>query len=79
MRASTLPVWTFHGTQDRSVPIAETQRVVDILKNGGSRDVRFTAYEGAGHVAAWEKAYEDPQLWKWLFSQRATAAGRSRE
>jgi len=78
-RASTLPVWTFHGTQDRSVPIAETQRVVDILKNGGSRDVRFTAYEGAGHVAAWEKAYEDPQLWKWLFSQRATAAGRSRE
>ena len=76
-RARKLPVWTFHGTEDRSVPIKETEMLVGILKQAGSSDVRFTAYEGAGHVQAWEKAYEDPQVWKWLFAKRSgRPAGR---
>ncbi|MEE2686330.1 MAG: prolyl oligopeptidase family serine peptidase [Planctomycetota bacterium] len=74
-RARRLPVWAFHGTEDRSVPIRETEMLVGILKQAGSSDVRFTAYEGAGHVQAWEKAYEDPQVWKWLFATRAGRQG----
>ena len=69
--ARNLPVWTFHGTRDGSVPIKETEMLVHILKQAGSRDVRFTAYEGAGHVQAWEKAYENPEVWEWLFSKRS--------
>ena len=68
--AKGLPLWTFHGTQDRSVPIKETEMLVQILKDAGSTHVRFTPYLGAGHVAAWEKAYENPEVWKWLFSKR---------
>lgn len=35
--------------------------------------VKFTRYEGAGHVEAWEKAYDDPKVWKWLFEQHRPA------
>ena len=69
-RAKDLPIWTFHGTKDDSVPIVETQMLVDVLKDAGSSKVKFTAYDGAGHVEAWERAYEDPKVWQWLFSQR---------
>ncbi|NQU21504.1 MAG: prolyl oligopeptidase family serine peptidase [Candidatus Nealsonbacteria bacterium] len=75
-RAKDLPVWTFHGTKDDSVPIVETEMLVKILQDAGSKQVKFTAYDGAGHVQAWEKAYENPEVWKWLFSQRSAPSRR---
>ena len=72
-RATALPVWTFHGTRDRSVPIGETEQLVGILKDAGSEQVRFTRYADAGHVAGWRKTYQNPAVWKWLFSQRSPA------
>ncbi len=66
--ASKLPIWTFHGTDDGAVPILESERLVDLLKQSGSK-VQFTIYEGAGHVEAWKNAYADPNVWNWLFSQ----------
>lgn len=74
-KAAGLPVWTFHGTRDGSVPLAETEALVKILKNAGSRETRFTFYEGAGHVEAWERAYDDPETWRWLFSNGVKDAG----
>ena len=71
-RARKLPVWTFHGSRDGSVPIGETQLLVRSLKAAGSDQVRFTVYPRAGHVEAWQRAYRDPKVWKWLFAQRAT-------
>jgi poly(3-hydroxybutyrate) depolymerase len=68
-RAKALPVWTFHGDSDRSVPILETRMLVRILKDAGSRSIRFTACPNTGHVGAWRKAYGDPEVWEWLFSQ----------
>jgi predicted peptidase len=70
-RANKLPVWTFHGTKDGSVPIEETEMLVDVLKNAGSEVVKMTTYEGVGHVEAWERAYDNEETWKWLFSQRS--------
>lgn len=69
-RAKQLPIWTFHGTEDTGVPIVETERLVELLRKAGSKTIRFTVYEGAGHIAAWENAYGDPDVWKWLFAQR---------
>ncbi|MEE3373062.1 MAG: dienelactone hydrolase family protein [Planctomycetota bacterium] len=70
-RARKLPVWTFHGSQDGSVPIGETQLLVRSLKAAGADRVRFTVYPRAGHVEAWQRAYRDPKVWEWLFAQRA--------
>jgi predicted esterase len=72
-RANDLPIWTFHGTADQSVPILETGRLVDLLKKSGSR-VQFTIYDDAGHVESWQKAYGNAEVWKWLFSQSKVKA-----
>ena len=69
LQAKNLPLWTFHGQQDESVPLAETKRLVDSLTEAGSQ-VKFTVYPQAGHQEAWQKAYHDPTVWKWLFAQQ---------
>lgn len=69
-----LPVWAFHGDADRVVPVNETLEVCAFLKRAGG-DVRWTIFEGVGHVS-WPKAYEDPELWEWLFAQKRSARGR---
>lgn len=69
-RAKDLPIWAFHGAKDGSVPIKETEMLVESLKAAGATKVKFTAYKDAGHVAAWQRAYNDPELWKWLFAQK---------
>lgn len=68
-KANFLPIWAFHGTEDRSVPVVETETLIRSLRDAGNKHLKFTAYAGAGHVAAWEKAYDNPDTWKWLFSQ----------
>lgn len=69
MAAKRTPVWTFHGTDDGSVPIVESEMMVELLKQGGNTSARLTTFPGVGHVGAWERAYDDPKVWKWLFSQ----------
>lgn len=70
-RARDLPIWTFHGTNDESVPLIETELLVAILRKAGSKSVTFTVLDGAGHSETWDRAYENPELWDWLFSQSA--------
>jgi predicted peptidase len=68
-KASGLPIWTFHGAKDSSVPVMETEMLVKLLEDAGSEKVRFTVYDDAGHVEAWKRAYGDPKTWQWLFAQ----------
>jgi predicted peptidase len=63
-----LPVWVFHGTADKNVPIACSRRMVDALKRIGNRKVHFTVYEEAGHDV-WDRAYGTPEMIEWLFQQ----------
>ena len=59
-----IPIWVFHGAQDTTVPLSESQRMVDALKACGS-DVRFTIYFQAGHDA-WTQTYESQELYNWF-------------
>ena len=68
-KVTSTPIWTFHGSHDKSVPLIETQQLVQTLRAAGNQNCKFTVYQGAGHVAAWEKAYSNPDTWKWLFAQ----------
>jgi len=69
-KARDLPIWAFHGTKDHSVPIKETEMLIGLLREAGSTQVRFTSYPGTGHVAAWQKAYNNPKVWAWLFTKK---------
>ncbi|MCK5175736.1 MAG: prolyl oligopeptidase family serine peptidase [Planctomycetes bacterium] len=63
-----VPVWAFHGAKDSTVPLRESQDMVDRLKKCGG-DVKLTIYPEAGHDS-WTETYDNPQLYKWLLSYR---------
>jgi predicted peptidase len=67
-RIAHLPTWVFHGQQDTVIPISESQRLVDALKEAGG-NVKFTIYPEAEHDA-WTQAYDDPELYRWMLEQK---------
>ncbi len=63
-----MPIWVFHGTEDKSIPFSESEEMVARLKQQGS-DVKFTIYDGVGHNA-WEQAYTTEALYEWFANQK---------
>lgn len=61
-----VPIWLFHGADDTVVPADESRRLFDAIKQ--NPDAHYTEYPGVGHNA-WDKAYADADMWKWLFSR----------
>ena len=64
-----VPIWVFHGAQDDIVLPKKAQLMVDALKKCGV-DVRFTLYPEADHRESFERAYDDPELYAWMFEQQ---------
>ena len=64
-----VPIWAFHGDNDRVVPIKRTIDIVDAIKAAGGTSVRFTTLEGVGHNS-WSSAYATPELYSWMNKQR---------
>lgn len=65
-----LPVWTFHGDADASVPVQRTRDMVAALREKGS-EVRYTEIAGGGHGIAKRVFVEDDfAALQWLFGQR---------
>lgn len=59
--------WVFHGSGDPVVPVELSRSMVKALKDAGGSP-KYTEYDGVGHNA-WSKAYNEPELADWLFSQ----------
>lgn len=66
-RVRPLPAWLFHGSLDHAAPAVNDRTLVPILK-AAHWQVRYTEYPGAPHDI-WGRAYQDPELWRWLFAQ----------
>jgi predicted peptidase len=64
-----LPVWVFHGANDRVIPPTESRQMTEALRARGGR-VLYTEYPGLGHDA-WTLAYADHALVAWMLKQRA--------
>ncbi len=63
-----IPISIFHGAEDGLIPPSESRQMAEALRKEGA-SVRYTEYPGVGHNA-WDPAYGDAELWKWLFAQR---------
>jgi len=63
-----MPIWVFHGEKDKSIPISESENMVDKLKQMGY-DVQFTRYPNVGHDS-WVQAYATEELYEWFANQR---------
>lgn len=66
------PVWAFHGADDDVVPAEETRRLVRALEEAGG-EPRVTILPGVNH-GAWDPAYRNPALPRWLLAQRRRGA-----
>lgn len=64
-----MPIWVFHGADDTTVPTDRSRHMVQAIKDAGGTKIKYTEYPGVGH-GSWKPAYADPELMKWLFSQK---------
>lgn len=70
-----LGVWAFHGGKDPVVPLAESERMIDVLKKAGCTDVKLTVYPEAGHDS-WTEAYNNSELYDWFLQHSRESAGK---
>ena len=72
-----LPLWIMHGTADRAVPISQSKKVVEAIKeSGGGRLLRYDWVRGASHGDLARLLYLK-QTYDWLFAH--TTADSPRE
>jgi len=67
-----IPIWMFHGTKDKAVPVVRTTDMFTSIKNElGSYPLKakMTIYENKGHLI-WNETYDNQEVIKWLISQR---------
>ena len=63
-----IPIWAFHGADDKSVPVEETRKMIKALKKHKGSP-KYTEYKKIGHDS-WTPAFNEPQFLPWMFSQR---------
>lgn len=63
-----VPVWAFHSSDDPIVPVIRDRNMVAAMTKMGGHP-RYTEFNGLGHYA-WNKAFDEPQLFPWLFQQQ---------
>jgi predicted peptidase len=66
-KVGTTPVWVFHGSADRIVPVSESRQMVAAMKATGG-NVRYSEYEGVGHNV-WLNVAQEADLIPWLLRQ----------
>jgi predicted peptidase len=67
-RLAKVPIWAFHGAEDKVVPLAASKDMVEAVRKCGGR-VEFTVYPGCGHGIC-EATYQDRRVLEWLLAQR---------
>ncbi len=67
-RLKDIPIWAFHGENDRRVFLSESVNMVDAVNAAGGH-AKLTVYPGVEHNA-WSPTFSDPAYWDWIVSQR---------
>lgn len=63
-----IPIWTFHGLQDTTVPPTGTKTMVNRIQAAGGTKITYTTFENAAHDI-WATVYGREDVWEWLLSQ----------
>ncbi len=67
-----IPITTFHGSEDTTVPVTNTRIMYASIVKEGGKNIFYTEYDGLAHNV-WDKAYSDPAPIRWLFDQSREA------
>ena len=63
----SMPIWAFHGAEDKVVKVDGARRCAEELKR--SKVFKYTEYPEEGHGIA-GKVTSDEELHRWLFEQK---------
>ena len=64
---ATVPLWIQHGNLDSAVPISESDKIVNAIKNcNGGENLKYTVVKGANHGDL-EKVFRTDEMYNWLF------------
>ena len=63
-----MPIWTFHGLKDPTVPYTGTKKMVDELTALGAPNLKYTEFPEMQHDI-WNTVYMSFMTWSWLFSK----------
>jgi predicted peptidase len=64
----SIPAWAFHGDKDPLVKPFRSANMVNAINKAGGK-ARLTMYRNAGHDS-WTRTYDNPEVIKWMFSQK---------
>jgi formylglycine-generating enzyme required for sulfatase activity len=67
-RLKDIPIWAWHGADDRAVPPARSRNMIQKIRDAGGTP-RHTELEGVGH-ASWTAAYALDGVLPWMWEQR---------
>lgn len=70
-RLIKLPIWAFHGANDRTVPLAGSVNLIHAIRELGGR-ATLTVYDGMGHDTG-DKTFCRDDLYEWLLMHRRPA------
>ena len=63
-----IPVWAFHGAQDKVAPVSGSREMIEAMKKAGGSP-RYTEFPDRGHGIG-ENINTTPGLLEWLFAQK---------
>ena len=63
-----IPIRTFHGGADDTVPPSATRGMAEALRAAGARDFDYIEFPGVGHFS-WDAACSYPGIGAWMFAQ----------
>lgn len=66
-RIAQVPIWTFHGSADKTVPVSGSREMAEALKKVNGK-IKYTEMK-AGHLC-WAQAWRKYGLVEWLFEQK---------
>lgn len=64
----TLPVWAFHGDDDRVVSAERSKEMVEAVE-AANGNAKLTLYPGVGHDS-YTRTYANPELYEWLLKHK---------
>ena len=71
-KLTQIPIWAFHGTKDKAVPVIRTTDMYQSIKTATKLNplrIKMTLYENKGHLI-WNETYDNSEVIQWLLTQR---------
>lgn len=71
-KLATIPVWAFHGANDRVVPADRSERMIKAIRDKGGKRAKLTIFPNEGHGAS-RQVYTSREFFEWMFTQNASS------